>query len=159
MNKQEIWKNLIRIPKVIIADAVIFLIALFIDGMLAPSQGTGEGHGGPFVSIIVGLILVVVTAIVFGVTIFRILVILIGPKNNEGKPIKRTNPLIPISFTVILSLFIVVPMFQAEVSSFYNDPNHIGFAIPIVSLTVGFVLFVICAAVALISIIRYTKNK
>ena len=35
----------------------------------------------------------------------------------------------------------------------------IGFAIPIVSLTVGFVLFIICVAVALISIIRYTKNK
>ena len=159
MNKQEIWKNLIRIPKVIVADAIIFMIAVFIDGMLLNNTSTGEGHGGPFISILVGLVLVFVTVIVFGVTIYRILAILIGPKNSDGKPVKRTHPLIPISFTAILSLLIVVPMFQAEVSSFYNDPNHIGFAIPIVSLTVGFVLFVICAAVALISIIRYTKNK
>lgn len=72
---------------------------------------------------------------------------------------KWWKPLLAIPVVAIVSALITVISFTKEVNAFYNDPSHVGFAIPVFSFFLAFALFVVTIIVTVISLSIARKRK
>ena len=88
-------------------------------------------------------------------------------KEKKSDKVKNVKPVwrafIPLMIEIPLAVAIVWGYGYYEVMKFYNDPNHIGFAIPAgafllaaAAFVITFVLLIICIIVA---VRRAKRNK
>ena len=157
MNRRRVSKYILRVPLMIMIDAIIFTICLLIDGSMTSTSEVG--HPAPYLTLIVGFILVIVTVFVIIQSLYKVISSVI---HKDDKPSnisrKKTHPIIPILISYGVSLLILYFVGSNEINSFYNDPTHIGFAVPVVTFMVAIVLFIICFIIAVFSIWQYKKK-
>lgn len=160
MNKQEMIKQIIRIPRMIIIDFILFVIASLLDAFLLPQAGDGSGHPFPYFTVIISFILIIATIVVFFFSIFNVIRIMLraNKKDNPNKPDKKVNPLLPVSISLVLSIMIVFGSGSYEVMNFYNNPDHIGFAIPAGTFLLAGILFIVNIVIAVVSTAAYKRK-
>lgn len=65
---------------------------------------------------------------------------------------------VTIVVTYLVSGALFVLSLTIETNKFYNNPDHIGFAIPVFSLLLLVVLFLICVTVTVVSLVKAVKR-
>lgn len=142
MNKKQKkwWQYLLSIPAVLILDVVIMLMALFFDG--AWVRDVDYGHGMPVFTIISGIIMAVITL----VTVIKAIVKAIGSvkqKDDENHVAEKKPTYVPVIVSLIVSAAALYFCGKYEIESFYTDPQHVGFAVPIVTFFLAVILLVV----------------
>lgn len=158
------WQYLLVIPVMLVIDVIALCIAGMAD---TASAGDGLGHPMPaflFVAIIICGVLTVVLTI-------RALFLCIGAIFHIHKDGEDKNPVmenkkpawrcfIPLMVEIPLALIIVIICGYLEINSFYNNPNHIGFAFPITTFVLaGGCLLVIGVTGVICAIAAAIRNK
>lgn len=157
------WQHLLIIPITAVADAILLVIALIIDGSMGTPQG--QGHPAPAITIITALILAVVSAVLIIRGIILAVKSLLPRKEQQSaesvqKPVWRC--FIPLIVQIVLSAVLVVIVGTNEINAFYNNPDHIGFAIPIGTFMLAGILLILAVVTLIITIIaagRRSKNN
>ena len=151
MTRNKKWySHLLSIPIVLLIDIAILIIALLIDDKIFNSP-SGAGHPLPAFSMIVLIVL----------SIIKTISSLIGKdKAKEGiKPKRPINAFITPAIMAIISSIIVILYGRKEINDFYNDPNHIGFAIPARTFALALLLFVATAIALIVAFIIFRKRR
>lgn len=167
------WHHLLTIPICLGIDLIVFIIAALIDSSL----GKGDaGHPAPAVLIIVLLVFGLITIILT----LRALILCIKTllrKNQNKSPVleqssavssdqapapKKKKPVwrcfIPLMIEIPVASFLVWLCGHNEINSFYNDPEHIGFAVPVATFFLAFIFLIITIALAVVCIIIASKR-
>ena len=165
------WQYLLVIPVM----AVIDLLTLFAVGM-ADTAEDGVGHPLPalvFAAVmIVGAATVVLTVRAVILCIRAIIRARRGAETEEHgfeqstaavRQKKVWHCFIPLMIETPLALIAVIACGWWEISSFYNDPTHVGFAVPITTFALAGVCLlltlVIAIACIIAAVVRSKKNR
>lgn len=165
------WKQYLGdIAKIILFDVLGFMIAVFVDILMLPNSQY-PSHPSPVVTVITVMALGALTVFVVVKSIVMAIIAYnkqksrkddvdyqsrIDELNNKSKLSKKALLIIPVQ--AIVSIILVFMCGSYEVNSFYNDPNHFGFAIPMLSFILAAILFVLFIIVTLI-LILLTRTK
>ena len=177
MNKKnkKWWQYLLMIPVCLLIDLLVFSIAAVIDFSIASGE---QGHPAPFITLMAILILGIVTLVVIIYALVKCIQSLVKEKknldnekpevkmeslNNNGQKKAVWHCFIPLFVEIPLSVIVVFLCGRKEINAFYNDPSHIGFAIPVSTFAIAFMLFLLTVVLLLVCIfaafIRSKKNK
>lgn len=161
MTRNKKWySHLLSIPIVLLIDIAILIIALLIDDKIFNSP-SGAGHPLPAFSTIVLIVLSIITCIVAISSIIKAISSLIG-KDKAKEDINPKRPIkafITPAIMAIISSIIVTLYGRKEINDFYNDPNHIGFAIPARTFALALLLFVATAIALIVAFIIFRKRR
>ena len=156
MNRKFIFQYLLRIPLVIVADAVLLTIALVIDSVRINSLSEElRASAIPYFTLTIGSVMALITVLVIVYSLYKTIGILINPNSEIGRAI---HPIVPISFTLILSVILVFTVTRGELNLIVANQSKPGTPMPVVSLFVAFAMLVINVIVAIRSIWVYRKK-
>ena len=149
------WKHLLIIPIMLVIDLIALYFASNADAAIAAGK---QGHPAPAFVLIVTIVFGALTIVL---TLRALLLSLrtafhrrkdqqSEDNEKQSEYSDRNKPawrcFIPLIIQIPVSLIIVFVSGYFEISNFYNDPNHIGFAIPAVT----FLLAAVCLLITII---------
>lgn len=167
------WQYLLVIPVMAAADVLALLAAGMADTALA---GDGPGHPAPafFLAalVICGVLTVVLTLRALILCLRTVIRTRRGTGTEEPACKQSTAPeytkkvwhcFIPLMIEIPLALISVIFCGYWEISSFYNNPNHVGFAFPVTTFLLAGICLLVTVVIGLIctiaAVIRSRKNS
>lgn len=161
------WQHLLIIPIMALIDVVFLFIAALLDSSM-PS-GSQVGHPMPAITIIIAFILAAVTVVL----VIRGVVLAIKsaiPKKQkeendvESVPSEETKQkpvwmcFLPLIIQLAVSVVLLIVCGSSEINAFYNKPDHIGFAVPIVTFMLFGILLILAVITLVITLIVVKKR-
>lgn len=170
MNKREKkwWQHLLVIPAMLLVDTLLLIAAGHADTSMA---GDGLGHPVPAFLLFAMLICGVLTVVLTVRALFLCVKALVrtrkgsdtepeyttGDRQEQKKPVWRCY--IPLMAEIPLAVIAVGICGYYEINKFYNNPAHIGFAIPAGTFLLVAVCLVIIAVTGIICTIAAAVRK
>lgn len=152
------------IPLQLLIDVLAFFAA-FMAGSFFFSEDE-EGYGFFIVAILIGFILLVITSVVMVKSIVGALKSLRTRKDaeessdiTENLPTPRWYYLIPVVIQIIISVIVVFIVGNIEINQFYANPDHVGFAIPIITFLIAALMALVTLIVIVVCIILAAKQS
>lgn len=134
------WAHLLWIPLQLILAAVGVIAAVALDQ-------TDSGIG----MLAAGFVLAVMTGVVITEALYRA----IGSLSKKAP--SGLQCWLPFLMQAVLYTVLVAALGLNEINSFYARPDHVGFAIPVMSILLGVFLFIAGAASLLTGLYHFVK--
>lgn len=151
------WAYLLLIPLQFVLDLIVMVIALMLDNT----------SSAVFLTVVAALLAVLTAMVVTGAIYKAIAAGKTRRKRNnpggEDAPISDQDGLaawqywIPLLVQTLLYTGIVIAVGSIEINRFYADPNHVGFAIPVISICLALYFLLTDVVTFLICLLRFGK--
>ena len=162
----------------LIIDLAVMVAAVLFDTYIANGE---QGHPAPFMTFIAAVVMGVITVVVIICDIVNCIrsavrdkqpkdtpqdLLQSAPTSRSATP-KKKKPVwrcfIPLMIEIPLTMGFLLWYGSYEINSFYEDPSHIGFAIPIgtivLALLFAAITVVLLAVCIIVAVNRAKKNK